>query len=112
MENFWILVIGAVLSVLAQTAYKEAVIPLYDRLVRRVPQMHGSTWTDNGRLMEIRQTGAFIKAEVIQKPVETGVSKFRCMGKIVGRDLILTWENPKSAVHGAMVLRLSRTCRS
>ncbi len=116
MEKFLTLIIGAVLSLLVQLAYKNVLVPSYARLVVGVPKIDKTTWTaPGGRMMEIRQTGASIRAKVWRKKAKGApgrpdkVSVFTYKGRIVGRNLILTWENPESAVHGAMVLRLSAT---
>ena len=108
-------IITAIVATLVVEGFRIGVLPIlptwWPTGGTRVPRVRG-TWRYDDGILEIRQYGTKIKARAIR--TSQSPRHFNYKGKIIGGQLVLTWEQAEGAgfIVGAMVLRLDHTGRT
>ena len=89
-------------------AYTRWLRPMFDSLLHAVPRLNKTEWLYEGGTLEVSQTGTRIRAKA-RRTTDGRVRDFKYNGKIIGGQVVLTWEEPKQAGYtiGAMVLKLT-----
>ena len=109
-DNVVASIIGGIAAILLIELTRRLIWPLLSGFIEQVPLLRNTTWTYHDGTFEITsQIGARIKARATRSDGER-IRHFNYNGKIVGGQLLLTWEESRARGHifGTMILNRSQ----
>lgn len=114
--DVWVSIVSGLLVLCISYVVQQVIVPIAKRISQKSVSLGGTVWqgfnsddTPSNTTLKISQLGSRITATVELVRTDRPARMFKYSGKIVGRQVVLTWEEKASGGLnvGAFVLRVS-----